>query len=49
MLLALVHSRFLGIIGQPVVAAVIFTGSLIVFYYTVVCSRWRCSPTSVTC
>lgn len=33
-LLALVHSRFLGIIGQPVVAAVIFTGSLIVFYYT---------------
>ncbi len=33
-LLALVHSRFLGIVGQPVVAAVIFTGSLIVFYYT---------------
>ena len=33
-LLALVHSRFLGVIGQPVVAAVIFTGSLIVFYYT---------------
>ncbi|HEU5485157.1 MAG TPA: cytochrome c oxidase assembly protein [Microlunatus sp.] len=33
-LLALVHARFLGIIGQPVVAAVIFTGSLIVFYYT---------------
>ena len=33
-LLALVHSRFLGIIGQPVVAAVIFTGSLVVFYYT---------------
>lgn len=33
-LLALVHSRFLGTIGQPVVAAVIFTGSLIVFYYT---------------
>ena len=34
MLLALVHSRFLACIGQPVVAAVIFTGSLIVFYYT---------------
>ncbi|GAA3711557.1 hypothetical protein GCM10022204_32950 [Microlunatus aurantiacus] len=33
-LLALVHSRFLSTIGQPVVAAVIFTGSLIVFYYT---------------
>jgi cytochrome c oxidase assembly factor CtaG/putative copper export protein len=33
-LLSLVHSRYLAIIGQPVVAAVIFTGSLIVFYYT---------------
>jgi len=34
LLLSLVHSRFLAIIGQPVVAAVIFTGSLVVFYYT---------------
>lgn len=33
-LLALVHSRFLAIVGQPVVAAVIFTSSLVVFYYT---------------
>jgi cytochrome c oxidase assembly factor CtaG len=33
-LLALVHSRFLGFVGQPAVAAVIFAGSLIVFYYT---------------
>ena len=33
-LLALVHSRFVRVIGQPVVAAVIFTGSLVVFYYT---------------
>lgn len=34
LLLALVHSRYLGVVGRPVVAAVIFTGSLIVFYYT---------------
>lgn len=33
-LLSLVHSRFLAVIGQPVVAAVIFTVSLIAFYYT---------------
>jgi putative copper resistance protein D len=34
LLLALVHSRYLRFVGQPVVAAVIFTVSLIVFYYT---------------
>ncbi|MDN5760891.1 MAG: cytochrome c oxidase assembly protein [Microlunatus sp.] len=34
LVLALAHSRFLGVIGQPVVAAVILNGSLIVFYYT---------------
>ena len=34
LLLALVHSRFLAVIGNPVVAAVIFFGSLITFYYS---------------
>ena len=34
LLLSVTHSRFLAVVGQPVVAAVIFTGSLIVFYYT---------------
>jgi cytochrome c oxidase assembly factor CtaG/putative copper export protein len=34
LLLALVHSRFLVVIANPVVAAVIFFGSLIVFYYS---------------
>jgi cytochrome c oxidase assembly factor CtaG/putative copper export protein len=34
LLLALVHSRFLAVIGNPIVAAVIFFGSLIVFYYS---------------
>jgi cytochrome c oxidase assembly factor CtaG/putative copper export protein len=34
LLLALVHSRFLAVIGNPVVAAVIFFGTLIVFYYS---------------
>lgn len=34
LLLAVTHSRFFGFVGQPVVAAVIFTCSLIVFYYT---------------
>jgi cytochrome c oxidase assembly factor CtaG/putative copper export protein len=34
LLLSLVHSRLLGVIGRPMVAAVIFTASLIAFYYT---------------
>jgi putative copper resistance protein D len=34
LLLALVHSRYLAVIGNPVVAAVIFFGSLIVFYFS---------------
>jgi cytochrome c oxidase assembly factor CtaG/putative copper export protein len=34
LLLALVHSRFLAVIGNPIVAAGIFFGSLIVFYYS---------------
>jgi cytochrome c oxidase assembly factor CtaG/putative copper export protein len=34
MLLELVHSRFLQVLGHPIVAAALFTGSLIVFYYT---------------
>jgi putative copper resistance protein D len=34
LLLALVHSRFLAVIGNPVVAAVIFFSSLIVFYFS---------------
>jgi putative copper resistance protein D len=34
LLLALVHSRFLAVIGNPVVAAGIFFGSLIVFYFS---------------
>ncbi len=33
-LLALVHSRVLRVLGHPVVAALLFTGSLTVFYYT---------------
>ncbi|MEP7192005.1 MAG: cytochrome c oxidase assembly protein [Actinomycetota bacterium] len=34
LLLALVHSRFLAVIGNPIVAAVIFFGSLVVFYFS---------------
>jgi putative copper resistance protein D len=34
MLLRLVHSRILGWLGQPVVAAFLFTGGLVAFYYT---------------
>ena len=34
LLLAVVHSRYLAVIGNPIVAAVIFFGSLIVFYYS---------------
>ncbi|WP_308466211.1 cytochrome c oxidase assembly protein [Rathayibacter soli] len=33
-LLLFTHSRFLGFLAQPVVAGVIFAGSLIVFYYS---------------
>ena len=34
LLLAMVHSRYLSVIGNPVVASVIFFGTLIVFYYS---------------
>jgi cytochrome c oxidase assembly factor CtaG len=34
LLLALVHSRLLRLLGHPVVASVLFTGSLVAFYYT---------------
>ena len=34
LLLAVVHSRYLAVIANPVVAAVIFFGSLIAFYYS---------------
>src|SRR5664280_1610733 len=34
LVLALVHSRFMAVVGNPVVAAVIFLGSLIVFYFS---------------
>ena len=34
LLLALVHSRYLAVIGNPIVAAAIFFGSLIVFYFS---------------
>jgi putative copper resistance protein D len=34
LLLALVHSRFLAVLGNPVVAAAIFFGSLVVFYFS---------------
>jgi cytochrome c oxidase assembly factor CtaG/putative copper export protein len=34
LVLALVHSRFLAVIGNPIVAAVIFFGSLIAFYFS---------------
>ncbi|NYD67785.1 cytochrome c oxidase assembly protein [Agromyces atrinae] len=33
-ILTLVHSRYLGLLSRPAVAAVIFAGSLVVFYYT---------------
>lgn len=33
-LLLLVQSRFLGLLGQPLVAAVLFIGSVVVFYYS---------------
>jgi len=34
LLLGLLHSRFLMVIGNPIVAAVIFFGSLVVFYFS---------------
>ncbi len=34
LLLGLVHSRFLMVLGNPIVAAVIFFGSLVVFYFS---------------
>src|SRR6476620_6173862 len=34
LLLGLVHSRFLAVLGNPVVAAVLFFASLVVFYWT---------------
>ena len=34
MLLRLVHARVLAVLGQPLVAAGLFTGSLVVFYYS---------------
>lgn len=37
--LLIVHSRYFGVLSNPVVAAVIFAGSLWVFYYTEV-FRW---------
>ncbi len=33
-ILLLVHSRYFAVLSQPVVAAVLFAGSLLVFYYT---------------
>jgi len=34
LLLGLVHSRYLAVIGNPVVAAAIFFGSLVIFYFS---------------
>src|SRR5450631_3767382 len=34
LLLTVIHSRYMAVIGNPIVAAVIFFGSLIVFYYS---------------
>jgi cytochrome c oxidase assembly factor CtaG len=34
LLLKLVHARVLAVLGQPLVAAGLFTGSLVVFYYS---------------
>jgi cytochrome c oxidase assembly factor CtaG len=34
LLLGLLHSRFLKVVGNPIVAAVIFFGSLVVFYFS---------------
>lgn len=32
--LAIVHSKFLNVLGNPVIAAILFYGSLLAFYYT---------------
>jgi len=34
LLLALIHSRYLAVIGNPIIAAAIFFGSLVVFYFS---------------
>ena len=34
LLLGLVHSRYLAVIGNPIVAAAIFFGSLVIFYFS---------------
>jgi cytochrome c oxidase assembly factor CtaG/putative copper export protein len=34
LLLTLVHARVLAVLGQPLVASALFTGSLVVFYYS---------------
>ena len=34
LLLGLLHSRFFAVIGNPIVAAIIFFGSLVVFYFS---------------
>jgi len=34
LLLGLVHSRFLAVLGNPIVAAAVFFGSLVAFYYS---------------
>ena len=34
LLLGLIHSRYLAVIGNPIVAAAIFFGSLVVFYFS---------------
>ncbi len=41
-ILAIVHSRFAGIVGHPLVASVVFAVSLLVFYYSPVFS-WAVS------
>ena len=46
-ILLAVHSRFAGFIANPIVAAVLFAGSLWVFYFTPLFSG-RCSTTSAT-
>ncbi|MHB1475751.1 MAG: cytochrome c oxidase assembly protein, partial [Dermatophilaceae bacterium] len=43
LLLGLVHSRYLAVIGKPIVAAAIFFGSLVVFYFSPLFTSRRCS------
>ena len=47
-LLAVVHSRALPVLANPVVAAGLFIGSLFVFYYSPLFG-WRCRRTPGTC